>query len=195
MARDFGEKAGERNGGEPMDLILHAYLPDTPANRLRPAIMLFHGGGFKGGDAGYPRMVQIGNYFASRGWAVFSVNYRLERHFGSIPHNWPWEISPATYAAGRDAKAAVRWLHANAGQYHVSRDHITVMGGSAGAMLSNMLGASDPADYRDEIPLEVDPTLTTTNLTSPAHVQTVIAFWGGPQLLTSLEQYDGRNPP
>ena len=180
-------------GGEPMNLILHAFLPDTPTNQLRPAIMLFHGGGFKGGDAGYPRMREIANFYAARGWAVFSVNYRLRDHFGSRPENFPAEPFRYAYPAARDAKAAVRWLHANAGQYRVSRDHITVYGGSAGGMLAVMLGMSDAADYRDEISLADDPTLITTNLEAPAHVQTVVSFWGGEPLLKALELYDGRS--
>lgn len=183
----------EAPGGEPMNLTLDAYLPNTPPTHLRPAIMLYHGGGFQGGDKAYPRMVDIASYYSSRGWAVFSVNYRLNDNFGSLPVNWPSDPTPAVYPAGRDAKAAVRWLHANAGQYRVSRDHITVFGGSAGGMLAIMLGVSDPADYRDEIPIGDDPTLLTTNLEAPAHVQTVVSFWGGEPLLKALEQYDGRN--
>jgi para-nitrobenzyl esterase len=181
----------EAPGGEPMNLKLDAYLPNTPPALLRPAIMLFHGGGFKGGDKAYPQMVDIASYYSSRGWAVFSANYRLNDDFGSLPANWPHDPTPAVYPAGRDVKAAVRWLHANAGQYHVSRDHITVFGGSAGGMLAIMLGVSDAADYRDEIPIGDDPTLLTTNLEAPAHVQTVVSFWGGEPLLKALERYDG----
>jgi acetyl esterase/lipase len=180
-------------GGVPMNLTLDIYRPNTPPNRLRPAIMLFHGGGFKGGDAGYPRMVQIGEHFASRGWVVFSINYRLEGDFGSIPINWPEELNYSIYPAARDAKAAVRWLHANAETYQVSRDHITALGGSAGGMLSTMLGLTDPVDYRNEISLGDDPTLETTNLNAPATIQTVVSLWGGDPLLRVLQVYDGQS--
>lgn len=179
--------------GEVMELKLDAYLPVTPSSSRLPAIMLFHGGGFEGGDKAYPNMVAIADYYASRGWAVFSVNYRLEEHHGSIPEEWPWDPSPKIYPAGRDAKAAVRWLHANAAQYNVSPDHITVFGGSAGGMLALMLGTTDPEDYRDEIDVSADPTLLTTNLEASSEVQTVIAFWGSSGLLKALEIYDGNS--
>lgn len=180
-------------GGDIMDLRLEAYLPLTQSPDLTPAMMIFHGGGFQGGDKDYPQMREIADYYASRGWAVFSVNYRLTADHGSLPETWPPEMPRAIYPAGRDAKAAVRWLHANAENYRISRDHITVFGGSAGAMLSIMLGVSDPADYRSEIPFFLDPTLETTNIDSPANVQSVIAFWGGGNLLEALRLYDGHN--
>ena len=40
--------------------------------------MLIHGGGFRGGDKTSMRQyVEFSKYFASRGWAVFNLNYRL----------------------------------------------------------------------------------------------------------------------
>jgi acetyl esterase/lipase len=64
-----------------------------------------------------------------RGYAVVAVNYRLS-----------WEaIFPALV---HDAKAAVRWIRANAGQYHFDPNWIAAWGGSAGGYLSVMLGTS-----------------------------------------------------
>ena len=37
------------------------------------------------------------------------------------------------YPAMRDAKASVRWIRANAEKYKLDTDHITAIGGSAGA--------------------------------------------------------------
>ncbi len=185
-------------GGERMNLTLDAYWPETPPGQLRPAIMLYHGGGFKGGRSDYPNMVHIAEYFSSRGWAVFSVNYRLVKHHGTLPANRQDDHFKALYPAGRDAKAAVRWLHTNANHYHVSRKHITAFGGSAGGMLALMLGMSDPADYRDEITLADDPTLATTNLYASAEVQTVVAMWSGSNLLEYLggqERFDQNDTP
>ncbi len=179
-------------GGWPMNLTLDVYRPVAPP-QLRPSMLLFHGGGFRGGAAHFPNMVATANYFAARGWVVFSVNYRLEDDFGSVPLDWPEEPGKLVYPAGRDAKAAVRWVHANAAEYNVSTDHITVFGGSAGGMLALMLGASDEADFRDELDITADPTLATTNLTASAAVQTVVVFWGDGNLLNGLRFYDGRN--
>jgi acetyl esterase/lipase len=70
---------------------------------------------------------------------VFVVNYRLVQ-------DWPLEPGFPIYPAGRDAKAALHWVHANAAQYQVSTVHITAFGGSAGGLLSLMPGKSDGFD-------------------------------------------------
>lgn len=179
--------------GQTIPLFLDIYLPGAASDRPRPAMVLFHGGGFEGGSADFPNMVIMANYFASRGWAVFVVDYRLLEDYGSIPTDRPFDLVESIYPAGRDAKAAVRWLHANAAQYNLSTYHITAMGGSAGAMLALMLGISDTTDYRDEIDLETDPTLAMTNLEAPSDVKTVVSFWGDSLMLDSLTDFDGRS--
>ena len=51
--------------------------------------MLIHGGGFRGGDKTSMRQyVEFSKYFASRGWAVFNLNYRLLKDYGSVPDKW-----------------------------------------------------------------------------------------------------------
>lgn len=179
-------------GGEVMNLTLDIYSPANSPG-LRPSILLYHGGGFQGGSSSYPNMVQTAEYYAARGWVVFVVNYRLEQDYGSVPVDWPAEPGYIVYPAGRDAKAAVRWVHANAGQYSVSTDHVTVFGGSAGGMLALMLGMSDPSDYRDELTVGDDPTLPSTNMNASAEVHTVVMLWGNQSLVVGLETYDGRN--
>ena len=46
-------------------------------------------------------------------------------------------------AAVQDAKCAVRWLRANAGNYGVDPDHIGIRGSSAGGHLAMMVGTAD----------------------------------------------------
>jgi acetyl esterase/lipase len=178
--------------GDRVPLVLDIYSPDTPSERPRPAMVLIHGGGFEGGSADFPNMVDTAEYFAGRGWVVFVVNYRLKADFGSIPTNLPSELVGAHYPASRDVKAAVRWLHANAAQYNISTNHVSALGGSVGGMLAVMLGISDATDYRDEISMAMDPTLPMTYLEYPANIQTVVSFWGGGPLVDVLTQIDGR---
>ena len=82
------------------------------------------------------------------------------------------------YPAHRDAKAALRWIIANAENYHINKEFITVGGGSAGAVISIGLGATEPGYYKDEISLSEDNTLSTTNLSQTHEVQTILDFWG-----------------
>ena len=102
----------------------------------------------------------------------------------------------ANYAAQRDAKAALRWLVANASTYDINTDYITVGGASAGAVTTFALGISNADDFRDEISLDDDPTLASTNLDQSYTVQSMVWFWGSTAKLDmhegvhELEKYD-----
>ena len=102
----------------------------------------------------------------------------------------------AQYTAQRDAKAALRWLVANADTYGINTDYITVGGNSAGALTTTALGISNLDDFRDEISLADDPTLSTTHLEQSYTVQGIVLFWGSNDKLDlfesvyDLEQYD-----
>ena len=102
----------------------------------------------------------------------------------------------ANYTAQRDAKAALRWLVGNAATYDIDTDYITVGGASAGAITTIALGISNQDDFRDEISLEDDPTLSTTNLEQTYDVRSMVYFWGSNAKLDlfeavyDLEQYD-----
>ena len=50
-----------------IDLKLDVYKPANNPKR-KPAIVLIHGGGFSGGDKADVNIVNLANYFASRGW-------------------------------------------------------------------------------------------------------------------------------
>ena len=68
-----------------------------------------------GGSNEQAALVGLSNYYAARGWVVFSINYRLAAQRGTVPASWlnavqflP-EMNPdqalAMYPANRDAKA------------------------------------------------------------------------------------------
>ncbi|MEM6317132.1 MAG: prolyl oligopeptidase family serine peptidase [Bacteroidota bacterium] len=183
-------------------LELDAYVPNNNSDN-RPAIVLIHGGSFEFGSKTVPAMVNLANFFASRGWVAFSINYRLKKAKGTVPEAWVQYArthlnlttaaqSFSYYPANRDAKAAIRWLYANAENYGVNADYLTVGGGSAGAAIAIMLGASEAEDYTEEISLEMDPTLSTTHLDQPSKVHTVLNFWGSLAMVNILEKVYGR---
>jgi len=92
-----------------------------------PAVLCIHGGGFRAGSReGYDGLVLL---LAERGYVAATVDYRL-----APGHPFP--------AAVHDVKAAVRWLRANAGTYHIDPDRIGVTGGSAGGHLAQFLGVT-----------------------------------------------------
>lgn len=105
-------------------LTLDLYQPGTPAAQPRPAMVVIHGGGWKGGDKKEGALAALG--FVARGYVAISVNYRLS--------------GVATFpAAVEDCKCAVRWLRANASKHGVDPDRIGAIGFSAGGHLALML--------------------------------------------------------
>ena len=57
----------------PIPLKLDVYYPDNEVTN-RPVIMFIHGGSFMGGSKLKPEIVDMANYYASRGWVFI---YRL----------------------------------------------------------------------------------------------------------------------
>ena len=78
--------------------------------------------------------------------------------------------------------------------------YITVGGGSAGAITSIGLGVSELGDYKDEINLSEDSTLSTTNLSQNYEVQTILDFWGSNasieilELVYGYQRFNSNNP-
>ena len=103
--------------------VLDVYLPE--AEGVYPVIVVCHGGGFKFGDQAMSVIKPIFSAATERGYAVVSIDYRKS---GEAPF-------PAALA---DAKAAVRWVRANAEALGFDSENIAIWGESAGAYLSLM---------------------------------------------------------
>ncbi len=195
-----------------MDLKLDVYKPANNTKK-KPAILLIHGGGFSGGDKSDVNIVNLANYFASRGWVAFSINYRLQGNKGTVPTEWIQYAQNsvpladqsqflALYPAHRDVKAALRWIIANANQYNIDTNYITVGGGSAGAIIATTLGITNTIDFTNEISLSNDPSLATTNLNSSNYtIKTILDFWGSGVAVTAnnniynYNRFDKTDPP
>ena len=104
-------------------------IPDNRENKLRPAIVIVHGGGWRAGskqDWVYRSMLLD---FAKQGYVTISVEYRLDQE-APFP------------ACIEDVKCAVRWLRAHAEELKVDPGKIGAFGHSAGAHLALMLAMS-----------------------------------------------------
>lgn len=107
---------------------LDLYLPDE-AFWPAPLIIYFHGGAFAFGDKRGGDLVPILRGI-ERGYAVASAEYRKSGE----------ALFPAMVY---DAKAAVRFLRANAGEYHLDSGRIAAWGASSGGWLVSMLGVTE----------------------------------------------------
>lgn len=109
-----------------VDLLLDLALP-ADRSRPVPAIVCIHGGGFIEGNR--RQFAAVARAFAREGFVAASIDYRLAPRF-PLP------------AQIQDAKAAVRYLRANATALGIDPARIGAVGGSAGGQLALMLGLS-----------------------------------------------------
>lgn len=103
-----------------------------------PVIVWMHPGGFQYGDkaGSAPTVTATMDMFKffqpalERGYAAVSINYRLshEAVFPALVH---------------DAKAAVRWVKANAAEYNFNPDKVAAWGSSSGGYMAAMLATTD----------------------------------------------------
>ena len=186
-----------------MDLLLDVYTPDRTTDAPLPAVVIIHGGGFTGGSKTADAFVNLSMDFASRGFVAFSIDYRVSGDMGTLPPDYPSPTEPvsekeesqsnALYPACRDAKAAVRWVRANAEEYNINTEHLTAIGGAAGSYLALALGTIDEDDCKTEVSEEDGPTLASTHLEQRSDVATVIDHWGGTAIHQMLELMDGQS--
>ena len=112
------------------ELRMDAYLPKNRGANKSAALIYIHGGAWIAGDKDKGPIEQDLSELLTRGYAVFSINYRL----GPL-HQFPAQIE--------DCKCAVRSLRANAAKYNVEAKRIGVWGSSAGGHLAALLGTTN----------------------------------------------------
>ncbi len=130
-----------------------------------PCVVMFHGGAWRGGsrkDLSLGERTKDGKYIpspmedvAARGYVAVSASYRLAPKF-----QFPAQI--------QDARAAVRFLRANAKEYGIDRDKIAAAGFSAGGHLALLLGLADKVEGWD----------AGGNTGESSRVQCVVDFFG-----------------
>jgi acetyl esterase/lipase len=94
------------------------------------------------------------------------------------------------YPAVRDAKAAVRWVRANAATLGIDPEVIVAYGSSAGGCSAITLGTNDEVDYKDDLGDQIDPTLSSTHPNLSSNVAAVVSHWGAMHGIEAMEQHD-----
>jgi len=161
-------------GIRPLELDL--WLPPEGAGPS-PVVVFLHGGGWRVGSRGTVGPMYAGQdatpfeRMAQAGIAVASADYRL-----SGEAVWPAQL--------HDAKAAVRWLRARAGELGIDPARIAAWGESAGGHLASLLGltAGDPA-------LEGD-----VGVTGASSAVVAVAAWYAPSDLVGFVDDTGSDP-
>ncbi|HEY0461772.1 MAG TPA: alpha/beta hydrolase [Pyrinomonadaceae bacterium] len=156
------------------DLKLDLYLPKK-RERAVPVLMLFHGGGWVGGEK-ERNVMQLLPYL-SMGWAVVNVEYRLAKN------------SPAP-AAVEDCRCALRWAFYQAKQYNFDTSKIVLTGGSAGGHLALMTGILPDKNEFDRACPTVDETRWTQASEPQLKVAAIVNFYG---ITDVADLLDGEN--
>jgi len=131
--------------GQPQKM--EVYFPEIHGSGTSkvPGVLLFHGGGWKGGDLNQFRYACA--YFAKRGLVAATANYYMnsEDETKALPQGASRKRVCVT-----DAVSALRWFKQHADELGIDPNRIVVGGGSAGGhiplLASLQRDLDDPAD-------------------------------------------------
>lgn len=163
-----------KNNGTYKNLRMNIIYPSEKAKGPRPVMFVAACGGFNKSDINeaYSRYTR----YAERGYVVAVAEIRVV----------PSAVMPAPL---QDAKAAVRWLRAHAGDYNINPDCFITIGTSAGGYYAAMLGPTgNTTQYNDDIKFDVGE-----NLQYSSAVQGVVDLYGVSDLTiigACLSNYD-----
>jgi len=147
---------------------LDLYRPLTSSKTPLPVIVWFHGGAWKMGNR--TSIERVVAEQLTRGFAVASVSYTL-----SDRAQWPTQCF--------EAKAAIRYLRANATELGIDPNKIIAGGMSAGAHMACMLGVT--AEH------ELLNGKLGEHTDQPTAVQGVLALYPPTDFLSVPKNFDG----
>jgi acetyl esterase/lipase len=140
-----------------------------------PALIAVHGGGWQQGARS--AFQHWGSHLASRGYALFSISYRLaKRGHKTYPH------------AVQDVLAAVQFVRGNADEFSVDPDRIGLIGASAGAHLAALaaLGGKQ-APFAGAYPQNPHASQSTK-------VKVLVGVYGVYDLVAMWQTYQAQSP-
>jgi len=148
----------KHSAGQPREMEIYFPPNHDPAKTKVPGVIMFHGGGWSGGDLSQFRAAC--HYFASRGLVAATVNYqKADRK--------PAGVESRKRVCITDAKSAIRWFKQHATELGIDPARIITGGGSAGGHVSVLAtlnpGLNDPAD-----PKGIDTAVVVYLLFNPA---------------------------
>jgi acetyl esterase len=119
-------------------LYLHIFRgAEQPKSEKLPAIVFFFGGGWNSGTVN--QFIKHSEYLASRGMVAVIADYRVKSRHG---------VTPLECVA--DAKSAIRWMRAHAGEFGIDAIRIVAAGGSAGGHLAAATALAQGLDEKGE---------------------------------------------
>lgn len=109
--------------------ILFYGTPNPTSSNLKPIVIDIHGGGWHYGSPNDDDV--FSRILADKGYAVFSIPYRLAPEF-----TFPTQLD--------DVKKSIAWIHTNAVKFGADSARIVLIGRSAGGNLALLAGYDSP---------------------------------------------------
>lgn len=97
-------------------------------DKLNPAVIMIHGGGWKSGNKN--QMHTLGEEIALKGYTSFAIEYRL-----SLEAKFPQAIF--------DVKNAIKFIKDNAKRFRVDPNKIAILGCSSGGQMAALIGTTN----------------------------------------------------
>lgn len=136
----FRTAVNARGEKEALKLDIYQSTGDTAAER--PAVLWFHGGGFRpGNDKSQSYIVTVATEFAKRGYVSVSADYRVS--------DVARPIMDVLKDAAEDGRSALAWVKAHAADLRIDSQRIVVGGGSAGGVVAISVVAVENAEARE----------------------------------------------
>ncbi|MEJ5255995.1 MAG: alpha/beta hydrolase [Acidimicrobiales bacterium] len=117
--------------------VLDVWRPAEPAPG-HPGLVIVHGGAWAGGTRAEES--ERATLAASQGWTVFNIDYPTTAVLGTTGGAWPTEVDAVRQALG--------WTVTNADRYGVDRNHLAMVGMSAGGHLAALAAADGTSGVR-----------------------------------------------
>ena len=127
-----------------LDLKMDIYSPVGDSLKVRPLVLLIHGGGFYIGNKECKTNIDLSKMLAGMGYVVAAIDYRI----GFQPTKS--SIKRSGYRAIQDGRAALRFLSYNHQKFGIDPMNVILMGTSAGAITSLNIAFLDEDERPDE---------------------------------------------
>ncbi len=119
------------------ELKMDIFYPSSKSKKLKPGIVMVHGGGWRSGDK--KLQIPMAKALAARGYVTAAVEYRLSLE--------------AKYPAGvQDVKDAIKWLKTNAKEFGLDTGKVAISGSSAGGQLAALVGFTNGKEIYQSSP-------------------------------------------
>lgn len=178
----YGENMNYYGDMQQLPFIFKAPNLASDTLKKRPLIIFIHGGGFIDGAYDDDSSIMAVDYFAQRGYAAATIEYRLGWNTnGKDPADCVGDtisMAEALYRSVQDLRAALRYFTNNAVQYGIDPDQIFLFGSSAGNVAATATLFMNQDDFDAIIP-NVENTLggldnATNDLRNPYNVQALL---------------------